>query len=97
MRCFSTSKQTSEQRASELGPSRIKYVLAHGLLACLLTSSVWACPLCKEAVAAVGGLAKGFYWSILLMLGVPVVLVTVLSGFLIKSYRPPRSIDKQDP
>ena len=49
---------------------------------CLLPfamSFVVACPLCKESLTQ--GMAKGFYWSILLMLAVPMVVVgTIAEG-----------------
>jgi len=37
-----------------------------------------ACPLCKDALTQ--GMAKGFYWSILLMLTVPVVVIGTIAG-----------------
>jgi heme/copper-type cytochrome/quinol oxidase subunit 2 len=48
---------------------------------CLLPfamSFALACPLCKESLTA--GMAKGFFWSILLMLAVPVVVVGTIAG-----------------
>ncbi len=44
-----------------------------------------ACPFCKEALN--GGLAKGFYWSILWMLSVPVVVVGAISTVVWRAYR----------
>jgi hypothetical protein len=49
--------------------------------------SALACPLCKDAVAQTGGLASGFFWSILLMLAVPFVVVGVIGGLIVKSQR----------
>jgi hypothetical protein len=44
-----------------------------------MASSAWACPNCKEAVAAqpseVAAMARGYNWSILLMLGMPFTLL----------------------
>jgi hypothetical protein len=44
-----------------------------------LTGSASACPNCKEAVAAqpseVAGMARGYNWSVLLMLAVPFTLL----------------------
>jgi len=59
---------------------------------CILSSelSVYACPLCRETIAQAGGLAKGFYWSILLMLGVPALVVAVISRYILKTYRQSR-------
>lgn len=45
----------------------------------LLVSPALACPNCKEAVSAqpddVANMARGFNWSIMLMLGVPATLL----------------------
>jgi len=44
-----------------------------------VSHSVQACPNCKEAVSAqpseVAGMARGYNWSVLLMLGVPFTLL----------------------
>ena len=54
----------------------------------LSLSILFACPLCEEAIAkARGGLAKGFYWSVLLMVGMPMVVIAVISGFVVRDYR----------
>jgi hypothetical protein len=55
---------------------------------CILNSalSVYACPLCKDIIAKTG-LAKGFYWSILLMLAVPAFVVAVIAGIITRTYR----------
>ena len=50
------------------------------LLLVVVRAPLWACPLCKEALT--GGMAKGFYWSILLMLAVPMVVVATIVGAL---------------
>ena len=54
--------------------------LALTLVLCLgLSGSVLACPNCKEAVSAqpadVANMARGYNWSIVLMLGAPVSLL----------------------
>ncbi len=36
----------------------------------------FACPLCKDAIPP--GMAKGFFWSILLMIAVPMIVVGVI-------------------
>ena len=41
-------------------------------------STALACALCKDALTP--GMAKGFYWSILVMLSVPMVVVAVIAG-----------------
>jgi heme/copper-type cytochrome/quinol oxidase subunit 2 len=52
-----------------------------------------ACPLCKDAISKVSGLARGFNWSILLMLTAIVIVVGVISGVLIKANRRAGSSD----
>ncbi len=58
------------------------------LMVFVVTSTVWACPNCKEALAAndpgQDGLVKGYFYSILFMLGMP---FTVLSCFSVYMYR----------
>jgi hypothetical protein len=39
---------------------------------------LYACPFCSTNVT--NGMAKGFFWSILLMLAVPVVVVATIAG-----------------
>ena len=58
-------------------------VLIAWIILCLAGSLSWACPLCKEALAQ--GMAKGFNWSILLMISVPFVVVGVIAGLLRRS------------
>src|SRR5258706_12954555 len=41
-------------------------------------STALACTLCKEALPT--GMARGFYWSILLMLAVPTIVVVTIAG-----------------
>ncbi len=49
------------------------------VLSLALAGTVFACPNCKEAVSAqpadVAKMARGYNWSILLMLGMPVTLL----------------------
>ena len=55
-------------------------VLLAGVLTILLASPVSACPNCKEAVSAtpedVASMARGYNWSVMLMLSAPVSLLT---------------------
>ena len=46
-----------------------------------------ACPLCKETISAVKGLAEGFYWSTLLLLAVPFFVVAVITSLVVKAQR----------
>jgi len=41
------------------------------------SSLLWACPLCKDNIPS--GMARGFFWSILLMIAVPAVVVGVIA------------------
>lgn len=66
-----------------------------GLGVILGSSELLACPTCKDSVAANGGgLAEGFYWSILLMLGMPASIVSAWAWFI---YRSLRSLKVQSP
>ncbi len=49
-------------------------------LVLLLANGAWACPNCKEAIAAQPGgdgshTREGFFWSILFMMGMPFLLL----------------------
>ncbi len=58
------------------------------LIVVLTASAVWACPNCKEALAANDvartGVVKGYFYSILFMMGMPFALLT---GFGAHMYR----------
>jgi len=60
---------------------------------CLLTSSAWACPLCKEALfspgeaAAQSRVVQGYAISIAVLLGIPILLVGGLALWLVRSAR----------
>jgi len=59
------------------------YVVRAFVFVSLITYHVpllYACPLCKEALTQ--GMAKGFFWSILLMLAVPALVVGVFVSVL---------------
>jgi ABC-type phosphate transport system permease subunit len=67
---------------------RIAIVLV--LAAALLPAVAAACPDCKDAVSdqTPGGsadLGRGFYWSILLMIGVPFAAVATVAGLILRS------------
>jgi len=64
-------------------------VLVAGTAFCaVMVTTALACPLCKEAVGegGAGGLATGFFWSILAMLTVPFVLVGVVAYAIVSAY-----------
>jgi hypothetical protein len=84
MRCFINGR--NEIRKTR--PESIKDVFRFSYLVFLLSAlPLNACPLCQEAISRVSGLAKGFYWSILLMLAVPLLVVSVISGIIINARR----------
>jgi ABC-type uncharacterized transport system permease subunit len=70
--------------------NRFGRVVAGSFAICLLRSAILlACPFCSDNVAS--GMAKGFFWSILLMLAVPVVVVGTIAGVIWRAgrHRPP--------
>jgi hypothetical protein len=67
------------ERLLMLSP-RLRHAFLAALVAIVLASPVSACPNCKEAVSAtpedVANMARGYNWSVMLMLGAPVSLLT---------------------
>jgi hypothetical protein len=45
------------------------------------------CPVCKDAIAGIAGLAQGLSWGTLLMIGTVFLVVAVISGIIYKAYR----------
>src|SRR5689334_4963577 len=76
MKCSISQRAASSKRLAVFG---ITLLAARGLLL--------ACPFCSDNVAT--GMAKGFFWSILLMLAVPVVVVGTIAGVIWRASRPP--------
>ena len=64
-----------------------RHALLAGFLGILLAGSVSACPNCKEAVSStpedVASMARGYNWSVLLMLGAPASLLTT-GAFMVR-------------
>jgi len=90
MRCFINGngerRTVNSQRRTKRGSYKKRSFRALSLLFTVLRSPfLYACPLCKEALST--GLAKGFFWSILLMLGVPMLVVGVISTVVWRAYR----------
>jgi hypothetical protein len=59
-------------------------------LACLLiwqSEVVYACPMCKDILKAFSGLTEGYFWSILLMISVPFLIVGLFAGMITREYR----------
>ena len=71
MKCFIKTWSVERGAWSE---KRLAVVL-FTLYASLSTAA--ACPFCSDNVA--NGMAKGFFWRILLMLGVPVAVVATIA------------------
>jgi hypothetical protein len=80
MKCF-----TNDSAKRKAQNSKCKaFALSFALLA-LRFELLWACPLCKEALTT--GMAKGFFWSILLMLSAPFLVVGTIAGVLWRAGR----------
>ncbi len=81
MRCFTARDIADCKMQISNCNMRLKTVVIHLIFAfCILQfamSFAVACPLCKESLTQ--GMAKGFFWSILLMLAVPAVVVGVIA------------------
>ncbi len=79
---FSSSSERSLMRSI-----RWRHAFLTALVAIVLASPVSACPNCKEAVSAppedVASMARGYNWSIMLMLGAPVSLLTT-GAFMVR-------------
>ncbi len=79
---FSSSSERSLMRSI-----RWRHAFLTALVAIVLASPVAACPNCKEAVSAppedVASMARGYNWSIMLMLGAPVSLLTT-GAFMVR-------------
>src|SRR3954467_9026590 len=82
-----SQKTEIKKLKTERHPRRLS-VLSFLISAIVLSAfPLYACPMCKEAISKIHGLAQGFYWSILLMLSVPALIVIVISGVVIKAHR----------
>ena len=63
---------------------------------------VWACPWCKDALFSPGeaasqsGAAKGYAWSIGLLLGLPVLMLSVIALVVIRSARRTKRLSVKD-
>lgn len=56
-----------------------------GLAMILATDVVWACPNCKDSLVhndpTAAGIVQGYFWSIILMLSMPFLLLAALSTY----------------
>jgi hypothetical protein len=77
----------SSSERSLMRSIRWQHAFLTALVAIVLASPVSACPNCKEAVSAppedVASMARGYNWSIMLMLGAPVSLLTT-GAFMVR-------------
>ena len=59
-----------------------------------LAQPAWACPNCKDSLAQQGengpNVARGFYWSILFMMGTPFAILGGFSGYMYLEVRKAR-------
>jgi hypothetical protein len=66
-------------------------IMALAVIFCA-TGVAWACPGCKDALAANGaGTARGFYWSILFMLCMPYAILGTVGGYFYLEVRRARA------
>jgi hypothetical protein len=84
MKCFTKGRNESKEARNEKRKCVFPCLLS-ALVSLLAVLPSYACPLCKESIT--GGMAKGFSLGTLLMLGVPILLVAVISGVVVKAYR----------
>ena len=67
--------------------------LVYVLLSLLIAQTLWACPLCKEALFEPGnltqrlGTASGYAWSIALLLTIPTLLVGGIITLIVRAQR----------
>jgi len=63
-------------------------LMALMFIASCYAGDVAACPTCKDSIAAHGaGIARGFYWSILFMLGMPVSILSAWVLYIVRVLR----------
>ena len=66
---------------------RWQHAFLSAIMAIVLASPVFACPNCREAVSAppedVANMARGYNWSIMLMLGAPATLLAT-GAFMVR-------------
>jgi hypothetical protein len=80
MRCFTDDILKSREHVrAKIKKTAVSLLFAFCSLLFALPLA-WACPFCKDALTQ--GMAKGFFWSILLMLAVPVAVVSVIAGVI---------------
>jgi hypothetical protein len=78
MKCCTDKPKIKFQKAKRL---------LFGLWFLVFAMPLQACPLCSEAIAKVSGLARGFGWSIALMLGTAAGVVLTISSIIFIAYR----------
>ena len=69
-----------------------------GFLGVVPSAFAGTCALCRQALASGGnqGLIQGFYWSILLIAGIPLIIMATVGLLVWRSARLKRRIDTPD-
>lgn len=57
------------------------------LITLALAPSAYACPMCKDLLKVFGRLTEGWFWSILLMISVPFLMIAFATGIIVKASR----------
>ncbi len=71
---------------------RTLFVLVAALFAWVATAQgAWACPFCREALGGQNDMARGYFWSILLMLFTPLGILAGLGIYFYLLVRRARS------
>ncbi|MFO0895863.1 MAG: hypothetical protein U0836_00420 [Pirellulales bacterium] len=74
----------------------VRIVAAVLLISAALAQPALACPNCKDSFAEQGAngknLARGFYWSILFMMGAPFAILGGFSGYMYLEVRKARRL-----
>jgi hypothetical protein len=79
MKCFTDRSKRNVQIA--------KSYLLIALCTLFFSLPLEACPLCKEAITTLDGLAKGITWGIGLMLAVPALVIGSITTIVVLAYR----------
>ena len=70
----------------------VALVLVGVLALALMPDIAHACAMCFSSENGAPGLARGFYWSVWLLLALPFVLVTSITAAIVRSARKKRTI-----
>ena len=87
------SKKTVISSLKRREISFLGFLATQATLEMTMPASLWACPLCADLIARSQdtvhalGFGRGIFWSILILLGVPLALGVSFSLFLISAAR----------